>query len=265
MQNRILKGLMLGAACSIMCVNALAVSPGLYMGLMMGPATNGGGPQNVQVLSPTNPPSLPSQQGTVPGPQAYTTTANPKSTQFGSRIYLGYKMNQYAAFEGGFTFFSAVDYILQNQQTGCSGGICTSAAGTSARVRSIDIMGKGDYSYNNTIGIFAKAGISASYITTPGGLNVTNYQVVTTGSPNAPPGSPQAAGTKVINVGSNTYTTKLSPVIAIGASYDLNQNWVMDFTLTRFMIGGNLGSMDSYALGFSYHFVDIYCGQFLCE
>ncbi len=241
-----------GFAC-----NAYAISQGFYMGLMMGPATNGGSTATVQVLPLPQGPS-----GTPPGTKANTSTANPKSTQFGSRVFMGYKFNQYAGFEGGFTYFSGIAYILQNPHTGCpaNGGPCTPAGGTTGRVRSIDVMGKLDYSYSNTIGIFGKFGVAAVYTTTPGALNVTNWQQVKTSKPNA-----SVVTYKIINSGSNTYETKLSPVFAVGASYDLNQNWQTEATWTREFVGSSLGHMDLYSLGISYHFVDKYCGQFLCD
>ncbi len=241
MQRRILSGLIM-AAGGAFCLDAAAISPGFYMGLMMGPATNGGKTATVQVQP------LPTSTNT----RANTSTANPKSSQFGSRFFLGYKFNQYAGFEGGFSYFSGINYIMTNKAL-------TPAGGTTGRVRSIDMMGKLDYSYSNTIGIFGKFGVAAVYTTTPGALNVTNWQQVKTSKPNQP------VTYKIINSGSNTYQTKLAPVFAVGASYDLNQNWQMDFSLTREFVGSSLSHMDLYALGLSYHFVDVYCGQFLCE
>lgn len=232
MQKPMLKRMVLAVSAGLLSLNAAAVAPGLYIGLMMGPATNGGKTTQMQVLP------LP----TAGSPTANVGNANPKSTQFGSRLYLGYKFNQYAAFEGGFTYFSGINYVLTNPAL-------TPAAGRTARVRGIDLMGKLDYSYNNTVGLFGKGGVVANYTTTPGALNITNYTV---------------QGTKVITTGSNTYSTKLSPVFAIGISYDIDQSWQADLSWTRYFVSGPFSSMDFYALGLSYHLVDRYCGQFLC-
>lgn len=241
MHRMILKTLIL-AAISMLCADAMAVAPGFYMGLMMGPATNEGSQQPVQVFP------LP----TATNPVANTVMANPKSSQFGSRLFLGYKFNQYAGFEGGFTYFSGVNYILKNTAFKPTGG-------TTARVRGIDVVGKIDYSCQNTFGVFAKGGVAALYITTPGGLNVTNYHTVTTLNR-----AKHTTSTQVFNSGSNSYSSKLTPTFTLGASYDFNQNWVMDASWTTFMVGGVLSKMNLYAIGFSYHFVDMYCGQFLC-
>lgn len=242
MQKRIIKGLVLAAVCSACCADALAIAPGLYLGLMMGPATNSASDKQVQV----NP--LP----TATAPIANRAAAGPKSTQFGSRIFLGYKFNPYAAFEGGFTFFSGINYVLKDPTL-------TPAAGTTARIRDIDLLGKLDYSYNNTIGLFAKGGVALAYTTTPGGLNITNYSV------KPAPTKADPAAVKITNVGSNTYASKLTPTFSVGVSYDLDQSWQMDLSLNTVLIGGATGNMTMYALGLSYHFVDVYCGQFLCS
>jgi hypothetical protein len=249
MQKRIVNKLALTAVCGLFCVDAMAIAPGLYMGLMMGPASNTGSEQPMQVLNPAT--GLPPSEA---DPTAVVSLSNPKSSQFGSRLYLGYKFNQYAGFEGGFTYFSGISYVLKDSTL-------TPAAGTTGRVRAIDFLGKLDYSYNNTIGIFGKFGVSATYTTTPGALNITNYRTVPVPvSPTYPTGQKPAQTT-----GSNTYTVKLSPTFAVGASYDLNQSWQIDATWTRYLVGGSISGMNLYALGISYHFVDVYCGQFLCS
>lgn len=227
---------------TIMTGSAYAIAPGLYLGMMAGPATNGGSTQTVQILPYPTPSS----------PAPTTAEANPKSSQFGSRIYLGYKFNQYAGFEGGFVYFSGVNYILPNSTQQAAGG-------TTVRVRAIDLVAKLDYTLQNTVGIFGKAGVAAVYITTPGGLTPTGYSIVAAPTPTNP------AAMKTINSGSNSYTSKVAPVFAVGASYDFNQSWVMDLSWTRYFVGTTVSSMDLYALGLAYHFTDKYCGQFLCD
>jgi hypothetical protein len=39
---------------------------------------------------------------------------------------------------------------------------------------------------------------------------------------------------------------------------------VSDISFTRVNGGGNIQTADMIAISFSYHFVDTYCGQFLC-
>ena len=161
MQNRILARFVLAAASSILCLNAMAMGPGLYFGLMMGPATNTSTSQPAQVLP------LP----TAADPIAHTSLANPKSSQFGSSLFLGYKFNQYGAFEGGFTYFSGIQYVLGDKTF-------TAAGGTTARVRDVYVAGKIDYTYSDTVGIFAKIGAAGIYTTIPGGLRPTDFHTV---------------------------------------------------------------------------------------
>ena len=205
MTKRIAKQILLAMAASLLCLDALAIAPGFYMGLSMGPASSDGATKPVQVLP------LP----TASAPIANTGLANPKSTQFTSRVFFGYKFNPYAGFEGGFTYVSGINYVLKNPYQ-------TPAAGTTARVRGIDIVGKLDYSYNNTLGFFGKAGAAALYTTTPGGLNITNYTVI----PQPTKANPSAVVVKTS--GSNTYRSKVSPTFSIGATYDFTQNWQME-------------------------------------
>lgn len=217
MRQRIVKLISFGALSVISC-NVFAVAPGFYMGMMLGPATNNGGTQQAQVNATT------------------TTPATPKSTQFGTRIFMGNKIGNYFAFEGGLTYFSNVNYDTKGVQT-CSG--------TTARVRDFDFVGKGIFPVAHAFDIFGKAGAALVYQTTSGGLN------------------PISSGTTG-QCGQTQYQNNIRPTVSVGASYDINQNWVADLSWNRIMVGGVLSSVDLYALGISYHFVDIYCGQFLC-
>jgi opacity protein-like surface antigen len=57
----------------------------------------------------------------------------------------------------------------------------------------------------------------------------------------------------------------LHPLVGVGVSYDLTQNWVLDLSTTRVISRSSaLPSPTLTALGISYHFTDKYCGQFLC-
>jgi hypothetical protein len=217
MRGRIVKKLTIAAMACSLAISAYAVAPGFYLGLMTGPATNSGGTQYAQMFSPSN--------GLTP--------AYPKSTQWGTRLYMGNKLNQFVSIEGGLDYFTGVQYDTKNVAT-CSG--------TQVRIRGFDVVGKVDYTLAS-INLFAKAGPSILYQTLSGDLNADLA---------AP-------------CGKSVYTTKIRPTIAIGASYEMNQNWLADFTLTRFMTGGPVANADMYTIGFTYHFVNIYCGQFLCD
>jgi opacity protein-like surface antigen len=199
------------------CTSSYAVAPGFYVGLMEGPATNSAGTQQAQVSATT------------------TTPATAKSNQWGSRIYMGYKINQYAGVEGGLNYFSTIRYDTKEVNT------CSSVT---ARVRDFDVVGKADYPLGS-VDLFGKAGVAITYLTTSGALN-----------PGSDPNNSSC--------GKSQYTTKYNPTFSVGASYDLSQNWVADLSWNRTSVGSAVGNVDFFALGISYHFVNIYCGQFLC-
>jgi len=179
--------------------------------------------------------SASSQQAQVEGTSTTpptTVTATPKSQQFGSRIYMGYMINRYAGFEGGATYFSGIRYDSGNVPT------CSSA---NSRVRDLEAVVKGVLPLRQ-FDVFGKAGVAVAYQTNGGAFNPT---------PDMP-------------CGRSTYFNKFVPTFSLGASYDWTQNWVTDFTIQQVMVGGKVGSMTMFAVGVAYHFVDVYCGQFLC-
>jgi hypothetical protein len=90
---------------------------------------------------------------------------------------------------------------------------------------------------NTGLGVFGKLGLGIAYTSKGGSL--------------VPPQS-------------NANNTYARPLIGVGASYDLTQNWVADLSWTRLTKGGAFQNADLIALGVAYHFTDKYCGQFLC-
>lgn len=215
-KKRIIKQITLFAACA--SINAYAVAPGFYMGLGFGPATNNA--KEATALTTTTPPT--------------TVVVNPKSQQFASRIFMGNKINSYAGFEWGGTFYSGINYDDKGQPL-CSGAV--------ARVRDIELLAVG---YLPTadwpVDFFGKAGVAYAYTSTSGGLNCT-----------------------ATTCGKTTYTSKWAPIFGFGAGYNWNQNWVSDVSLNTLLIGGQISRVSSIMVSLSYHFVNTYCGQFLCD
>lgn len=214
MQKRIIRGFTLAAA-SMFCLNAYAVAPGFYMGIMTGPATNSGGTVQAQTGIGT------------------TTPADTKSSQWGTRIFMGNKINNYAGAELGLTLYSGIKYDTKDVDT------CSSPQ---LRVRDFDLLGKFEMP-TKYFTPFVKAGISLVYVNESASLNPD----------------------LTMDCGESKNTTNIKPKIAIGGAYDLNQSWVVDFSWTRTMISSKVSNVDLFALGLTYHFVDVYCGQFLCE
>lgn len=208
---------------------AHAIAPGFYMGLMFGPATNSSSSQIVDT----------SMSGQLPA--TGQVLANAKSTQFGDRFFLGYKMNQYAGFEGGFNFFTKIKYDTKGQQA-----IST----PELSVRDIDLMGRLSLPFQSVVDVFAEGGVALVYRTESGSFPA-NYVQPTPQDP--------------LGKYSNTNQTKFAPIVGLGGTVDLNQNWMLTASWIRLMAGGMVSNVDFYGLGLSYHFVNKYCGQFLCD
>ena len=161
-----------------------------------------------------------------------TVIVKPKSTQYGARGFVGYKFNSYTGMEAGVTYFSAIQYSG-------SAAACTSPQ---SRIVGGDVVGVGTLPIGN-FGVFAKAGVAIINIFTSGAFYTPAPGNTCAGSQN---------------------NLRYRGTASIGASYDFNQTWVADISANRIMVAGIIGNVDFYALGISYHFVDLYCGQFLC-
>lgn len=162
----------------------------------------------------------------VPSPLLVET--QPTNTGIGERLFFGIQMNRYAGFEIGASNYAPTVYKT---------GVPDSNEPT-IRVYAIDIVGKGMYSlYNFTL--FGKVGGAGTRETASSALVSAPEQVL------------------------KGYTSG-HVMVAVGASFDLNANWVLDLTASRIFKGSNFPQADFYGLGVSYHWVDLYCGQFLC-
>ena len=159
----------------------------------------------------------------------------PNKNQFGTRIFVGYQVNQYIGVEGGYTYFSQIGY--NNDVNGVE-----TCSDPHVQVQTFDVLVKGIVPIGN-LGLYAKAGPVVTYAKTSEALN------------------PEPTG----SCNDSTYETNVRPEFGAGISYDLSQNWVVDVSWSRIMTGTIVNNIDYYALGITYHFVDKYCGQFLCD
>lgn len=159
-----------------------------------------------------------------------TEVISPKNTGFGGRISFGYNFNQYAAWELGLTKYSSSTYKVPN----------TSGGNPGIHETSVELLAKGIYPFGKSgFGIFGKAGIAAIYAGTSASIHLES--------------------------GSNKKSfTSAHPAIGFGVSYDINQSWVADLSYNSVLGSGTIQRADFIALGISYHWVDLYCGQFLC-
>jgi len=227
MKIRIVRQIAFTIIAAAFFTETYAMGNGFYMGLGVGPANNGGGVELVQDNQTIF------INKVVP--------VHPRSTQVATSIFFGNQFSPYAAFELGFDFFSKIKYDTNNVPT---------CGEDSRRVRAVDAVMKGILPVWY-LSVFAKVGVAMTYVTASGGFNPE----VIFPTPTMPP---------FINC-AGEHTNKFSGVFGIGASYDLNQSWLIDVTYTTIQVSGPIGNVSSLMIGLSYHFTDKYCGQFLCD
>ncbi len=189
---------------------AYATGAGGYFGLMLGQSNLNGQDQTVTA-------------GGV------TETVKPEGSGIGTRLYAGYGMNEYAAIEGGFTYYSSMSYKTP-----------TFSNTLKTRAASFDLLGKAMLPIMDSgFGVYAKLG--GAYFGTKTSGKVQNISI------------------------SNQSATVFRPVVALGVSYDMTQNWVADLSYTSLRYSNSQIKNPSFlALGISYHLLDPKCGQFLC-
>jgi len=154
-------------------------------------------------------------------------------TGISARLLLtGVQFNPHAAMEIGYTYYAPAKYeVLSN------------GVSPKTRLNAIDFVGKGIFPLANSgLSVFAKAGFALTRATSSGSLAKLD-----------------ANG----RYGSTTQTS-VRPTLGVGVSYDITQNWQTDLSFMRVMSGGGINNADFIALGITYHFVDLRCGQFLC-
>lgn len=161
-----------------------------------------------------------------------TQSVSPSNTGMGERFFLGVGINKYAAAELGYTHYAPSTY-----KTSPSAIVNTPAI----RENGIDLVGKVMYPIQR-FNVFGKLGAIMMYRSMSGSLQ---------------PIPPATSTFKATN--------SFRPLIGLGANYELTQHWVAELGWSRALKGGNgFQNADFTYLGISYHFVDEYCGQFLC-
>jgi OOP family OmpA-OmpF porin len=211
MEIKIIKNLSILAMIAGTVSTAYATGQGGYFGLMLGQSNLNGQNQTVTIS---------------PG---VTETVQPEGSGIGSGLFAGYNMNQYAAIEADFIFFSSMSYKTP-----------TFSNDLKTRAGAFALLGKGMLPFwNSGFDIFAKLGGAYFYTKTSG---------------------------KVEDVSIGTSTSSVfRPAIALGVSYDMTQNWVAELTYTSIRYSNSqIKNPGILALGISYHLLDPVCGQFLC-
>lgn len=157
------------------------------------------------------------------------TIVEPKDRMGAFRLYMGYRFNWWAGWEFGGTIYTPVEYESSfDSDTSIKTGLAT-----------IDLVAVGYVSIAELFDIFGKIGPAVVY--ERASSNITKL-----------------ADDKSHRIG-------ITPTFSLGVGYNLTPNWLLDLTWTRLVNTKYLGKVDTVSLGISYHFVNRYCGQFLCD
>ncbi len=218
---------------ALFSITAKATGTGPYFGFQVGQTNLNNNNYYVNTGFPAHPPAL----CDMSHPETCVTTpakVKPTNTGIGERLYFGIQMNRYAGFEIGATNYAPSVYDPKIPES----------FEPAIRAYALDISAKGMYSlYNFTI--FGKIGGAGTRQTATGALtNVSLHGVKLNQVPKSSNGG--------------------HVIAAVGASFDINANWAFDLTASRIFKGSNFKEATFYGLGVSYHWVDLYCGQFLC-
>ncbi|HSW70430.1 MAG TPA: outer membrane beta-barrel protein [Gammaproteobacteria bacterium] len=165
----------------------------------------------------------------LPNSQGDLVLTRPSRKGFGTRVFWGYQFINYLGLEGGYAYYTPATYNIQNGNS------------PELRLQAFDILGKGVLPLFWGISAFAKAGAAIVFYNLGGLL-----------SPN-----PQSA-----HDGSNGVTVR--PEFGLGLGYAFASNWTVDISANRITQGSQVPKTDYFAIGLSYHAVDLFCGQFLC-
>ncbi len=191
---------------------AFAISEGFYVGAQAGYTNT----HNKSQYIPNG----------VPG----AISVSPKTTNGGARLFLGYALNPYAAFEMGYTYFGPAKYTSSQLNLNSTPAVRESA---------VDFDGKLMYAFYG-VGVYGKAGLAYMRVSQSGNLS------------------------PAVNNGGGGTNQGVRPLVGVGVSYQL-QNWIADLSWTRIISSGStIQSADFIAVGLAYSIVDKHCGQFLC-
>lgn len=193
-----------------------------------------------------------------------TQTFHPANTGVGGRLFVGYNVTKYWGWEAGFTHFGLTTIKVPTTPPLTIGNPVGSPAITE---NAFDFVVKGmppytlwGFSAYGKLGIsILKQGKAGTFIDS---FNANTSNVFYTNPANGTAFAGQVYHGIFVN--GQRAVTYVRPTAGIGITYDINQNVQAELTLARVFGGGGLQPADLVGLGVSYHFVDKYCGQFLC-
>jgi hypothetical protein len=160
-----------------------------------------------------------------------TTGESKTGSGFAGGVLFGANVNNYGGFELGINHYPNVKNEVID--------VCND---TEVQTNALNILGKGMIPFASSgITLIGKGGIAGIRTTGPGDFRPSTGKC------------------------STQSRTDVKPTLAIGASYDLTQTWVAELSYSRIFINNDfLKSANMFAVSLTYHWVDVYCGQFLC-
>lgn len=236
-----IRNILLGAAVIAMSHLAYAVDPGFYMGSDFGVSNLNNKSQTILL-----------------DPFGDTQTVSASNKGIGIRLFMGGEFNQYGGIEGGFAHYASSTYGSVPYT-----GYMLNPAGVLVQTTSVitkptikeygfDLEGKAKYPIGK-FAVFGKLGFAY--------IRKTASGILATCTGNASVPTPCSETSPVTN---SEQSNAFRPLVAIGASYDISQTFVADVSATRITKGSGIQNLYFYSVGFSYHLVDTYCGQFIC-
>lgn len=207
-----------------------ATGAGMYAGIQVGQTNLNNVDMNVNTGQPLPPATVcDTSTNATESATCLIVLTTPDNTGIGERFFIGANINPYAGFEIGFTNYANSEY---------NPDVSGFTHQPQIRVYSMEILGKLMYPIYN-FSVFAKGGFGIIYQSISGALLTDN---------------PDDSG--------DTYTA--APAVGIGIGYDITPTWNIDFSANKIFSTDDTQAIDFYGIGISYHWVDEYCGQFLC-
>jgi opacity protein-like surface antigen len=209
-----------------------ATGSGFYMGLQAGYANLNNEPQTINTgLKAINPNKFCNPN--IPGDCLLVPNVSPSNQGIAGRFFMGANFNEYMALEVGVTGYTPSEYSpdvdVNPHETPHKPHIWEYTG---------DVLGKVMYPFG-PFSVFAKGGLGVVYWSPTSAIVFSEDE-------------------------KNSGDWFAVPAYGFGAAYDFTPNWQVDFTWMKFQGTERLQSIDFVALGISYHFVQEYCGQFLC-
>lgn len=150
---------------------------------------------------------------------------------FAGGVLFGANINDYAGLELGVNHYPNVKNEVID--------VCNDKE---VETNALNVLGKGMIPFTSSgITLIGKGGIAAIRTTGPGDYRLSTGKC------------------------STQSRTDAKPTMAVGASYDIGQTWVAELSYSRIFVNNTfLKSANMVALSLTYHWADVYCGQFLC-